>query len=543
MMSNARRDVINQLLLCAVLLCAFLLGCTPMWNFDIWQHIRTGQLILERQSVPYVDWYSFTDSDRPWLEMHWLFQIVVAKLFAWGGINLLILTKAFLQMLTVLICFWGWGHRLPVSVKAACSLLLVICLSGRSIVRPDMVTNLLLALWLLILIRADDKPRLFWYLPLVQIVWTNCHGLFVLGLIVGGAYYVDRIARHGANGRWWLEKLPENPRLRWVSLVAALTLLSCLANPYFYQGVTFPLILFGKLGHDPSEEHMSSLDVFQQVGFKFYLVTELILWLLTALSFVWLACYRRLSLMRLLLFVGFSYLGWIAARNITVFAIVASTILCRNASDVLSLRGTTATPKSDELSRVLSSSILVVTLGLMLSVVMGGWHYVTGRDSFGLGELKDGYIHGAAQFAGRPGMPSRAFVFDYGQAAVFIFHNSPERKVFMDGRLEVYRDSTIEQYFKIVSDIEGRRPSFAEPLLDDNQDLPTIVIGNTSRCRRILAALLTYPQVRLVYADTTAAVFVQQSLAEELQLPRVNPAVLNFTHQSAADYFIDGQFE
>jgi len=58
-----------------------------MWNLDIWMHLRTGQLILEQGGVPQSDWYSFTDPDQRWISIHWLFQIVVAKLYSWGGVE------------------------------------------------------------------------------------------------------------------------------------------------------------------------------------------------------------------------------------------------------------------------------------------------------------------------------------------------------------------------------------------------------------------------------------------------------------------------
>jgi hypothetical protein len=478
--------------------------------------------------VPYVDWYSFTDTDRPWIEMHWVFQVAMAKLYAWGGVPLLVLIKAFFQMLTVAVCWRVAGKRLPVWAKSVLMLMLVVCLAGRSVVRPDMVTNLLLSLWLLILVQSETKPKMIWLLPLLQVVWTNCHGLFVLGLVVFGTYCGDRIARSLAKGHWWLEKPPLNPRLKWVLLAAAATILSCLANPYFERGAMFPFVLFGKLTDDPSEEHMPPLEVFHMTGFKTYLLTELMLWCITLVSFVWLAFHRRVSLMRLLLFIGFSYLGWIAARNITVFAIVASVICCLNVSDALGYRSTAASRVSREATRDLPFAVLIATLLLIVSVVTSSWHRATGGNYFGIGEI-DYYIHGPAEFAGRPGMPSRAFVIGYGPAAVFIFHNSPERRVFLDGRLEVYRESTIERYFQIQSAMMERKPDFVVPLLDDDQNLPTIVIENQSGTRKMIWAMLTNPLARLVYADSTGAVFIEESLAEELQLPLADPTPLKFT--------------
>jgi hypothetical protein len=533
-----QRGIVDKLVMFAVLVSAFLMGCLPMWNFDIWMHIRTGQLILERQAIPYLDWYSFTDVDRPWIAMHWLFQVGIAKLFELGGVRLLVLSKALLQMITVVICWRAAGNRLPTWSKACIVLLLVVCLSGRSIVRPDMVTHFLLALYLLIFVLADERPRLLLLLPIVQVIWTNCHGLFVLGVVAVAAYCGDRVARYLAgDGRFYLEKLPVHSRLGWIVFAGLATLLACLVNPYFEQGATFPLVLFSKLGNDPSEEHMSALQVFQMTGFKTFLVAEMMLWCGAVVSFIWLASHRRVSLMRLLLFIGFSYLAWMAARNIAIFAIVATVVTCQNLSEVLKIREGHAPFIDLRLAKCLPGTVLLITMLLMTSVVTGSWHRFTGRDEFGIGELDDWYIHKAAEFAGQPGMPSRAFIYGYGQAAVFIFHNGPERRVFMDGRLEMYRDETIDRYFRIVADIDRRHPGFIDPLLDDEGNLPTVIVGNTINKRKTLAALLTCPVIRLVYADSTAAVFVQVSVADKLQMPVANPEPLRVNFQSAPGYF------
>ena len=509
-----------------------------MWNTDIWMHLRTGQLILERQSIPQLDWYSFTDHDEHWISIHWLFQIVVAKVYSWGGVHLLVLTKAATQMLTVFVCWKAGGHRLPAWAKAIFILLLVICLSGRSVVRPDMVTNLLLAVSLYLASRSEEKPWILGVFPSLQTVWTNSHGLFVLGLVVGGAYFVDRLVRHVAGGKWLLEPSPERPLLRWVIVAAFATLGACLLNPYFVSGALFPLELFSKLGNDPSQEHMSALQVFQRTGFKVYLITELVLWSLTLASFVWLACCGRVSVFRLLLFLGFSYLGWVAGRNIAIFAIVASVICCWNISDILVLKPERSSEANSEITNTLPYLVLVVTIALSISVVTSRWHRFTGRDYFGIGELKDGYIHDAAKFAGRPGMPDRSLVIGYGQAAVFIFHNGPQKKVFMDGRLELYQDSTIERYFEIEEDISRRHPAFMRPLLDQDQQLASIVIVNSPATRVMLASLLTCPHIRLVYADQVGAVFIQESLAEQLQMQVVSPRPLQMTFESAAEHFL-----
>lgn len=86
----------------------FLLGCTPMGSFDIWWHLKTGQLILGGRGIPQVDWYLFTDWGRPWIDLHWGFQVLVALLYSLGGVNLLIVTKALCLVASIAI-----GGRRP----------------------------------------------------------------------------------------------------------------------------------------------------------------------------------------------------------------------------------------------------------------------------------------------------------------------------------------------------------------------------------------------------------------------------------------------
>src|SRR5207237_658102 len=98
-------------------------------------------------------------------------------------------------------------------------------------------------LYLAVLLRADDTPRLAWALPVIQVLWVNTHGLFVLGPVILAAYVVDRLpATADARGRlgarrWWGH----------VGGATAMVVAACLANPYGLRGALFPLELFPKI--------------------------------------------------------------------------------------------------------------------------------------------------------------------------------------------------------------------------------------------------------------------------------------------------------
>jgi hypothetical protein len=532
----------DNLLYALILLWVFLSGCTQMRSTDTWTHIRTGQLILERGHVPWVDWYTYTDSDNKWIDLHWLFQLLMAMLYELGGVGLLVLTKALCLVITVAIGWSATGTRLPTSLKAACWIMPIICLSGRALVRPEMLTLIFLAIWLWIILRAEERPRLLWWLPVVQIVWTNCHGLFVLGPVVGAAYFGDRVCRQLAGVRWGLKRVTDTLPFSHLLIVGTVTLLASLINPYFEEGAVYPLVLYGELTDLGPLENESPIKFILEHGFNnVYLLAEIGVWITTACSFVWLAREKRCDLMRLVSFLGFSVLAWQAQRNTNIFALVSAVMLCANCGEAIKLRaerlarlrsispvrtrsqtGTTAAVPT-RLTQFFCGIVAVWSVCVVTDV----WSKSVGDGlHFGIEEREDIYIHGAARFAGQPEFPKRAFVAQFGQAAVYLFHNAPERKVFLDGRLDVISHETEAEYYQILQAIAERNLVWEVALRDPQGNLPVIILDSRDS-RPVINGLYVTPGWRIVFADATAAVFLDEDLADKLNLPAADPTPLN----------------
>src|SRR5262249_43833900 len=154
------------------------------------------------------------------------------------------------------------------------------------------------------------------------------------------------------------------------------------------------------------------------------------------------------SVLRVLLFAAYSHLAWEATRNTNVFSLVSGVVLCANIGDAVALR------RRESLLRAKRAAFAVVSLGVaafIVLVVTGQWNLWGDKNKpFGLGEGEAWFIHDAAKFAGQPGFPKRAFVANNGQAAVYIYHNAPDRLVFMDGRLEVCTLHTFKLYLHVL---------------------------------------------------------------------------------------------
>lgn len=508
---------------------AFLLGCSPIWSWDFWWHLRTGELILERGHVPLVDWYTFTMHDRPWTDLHWGFQILIAVLFNIGGLNLMVLLKAALAAAILAVGWKASGNGIPVSIKAGLWTLALFCLDSRITLRPELLTLVFLGLALWIYRLLPQHPRLIWLLPVLQLVWTNCHGLFVLGLVLFAAYMGDQVFR----GIFTVEEHPTSPHHATLGFVVALMGLSAFCNPYFEEGAFFPLELYRKFSVDKEfyslrvGEFVPPLEFAKRFGIAdLPLLSEMATWLLTVASFGLVWRFHR-SVFRILAFSGFSYLAWVAWRNVGVFAVVATTVACWNLRDFLQLRRQADQSQSDRASTKTWSQranipvAVLLPLILIVLVLSGIWsHFAFAKKTFGLGETQIRFMHDACKFAGQSGFPDRAFLA-WRHAGVYSYHNGPTRRVFMDGRLEVGTKRLYLQHDEILYRMAYGDPDWLTPLLDRSGKLPAVILDRAGSLPPIWG-LLRDPEWKLVYLDKVGTVFLHARDAEALSLDEVD---------------------
>jgi hypothetical protein len=252
--------------------------------------------------------------------------------------------------------------------------------------------------------------------------------------------------------------------------------------------------------------------------FNIYFQAEVALWCVAAASFLYLLVTRRQwSLYRLLLFAAFSHLAWEAVRNTSIFSMAAAAVACGNLRDAWC----TATPVARAVPRFGRANALVVTLlgAFCLAVVSDVWHRFAGEGKrFGFGERIAWFPHAAARFAGQPSFPDHAFAAHFGVASVYTYHNGPDRKVFMDGRLEVCTQSTFETYNAILAGMALGSTHWEAIVRDARGRLPVVLL-DSRHSRPAIEGLLHQPHWRLVFADASCAVFLETVQADKLGLP------------------------
>ncbi len=530
-------------------LLTFVMCCFPLRDFDFWWHVRTGQLILERGAVPYVDWYTYLDSEQPWIDMHWGFQLLMVATFSLLGVAGVILVKAAFYTASVLIGWAATGQGLPAFRKVLIWLPAVIAITGRAYERPEMLSVLFLAVALLLTEKSRVSHNWVWAWPALILLWVNCHALYILGCVVWLAFVVEQMAarvwQHRSSGAPPAGQSTLSPGR--LALVTGMIIAAALINPWTVDGLRFPWVLYRKFSVENDfygvrvGEFQAPIRFVQQqvdrhgmtVGLivalrNLYFTAELAVFLIGALSFIGPLRRGRLRIDRLLLFAGFSHLAWVATRNTSVFSLVAAVVACGNQCDGL-LTDETRTKQLHDGS-VFWNQLATLSLSLLLVLfVSGEWgHFVEPWKVFGLREAKHWFGHEAARFCGRPGMPDRAYVAHFGLAGPFIFHNGPQKKLFMDPRLEVCSRQTFEKYEQVGRMITQGIPGWEQIVNPDNTEMPVMVL-DSRYSRGEINGLLATPAWRLVFADPAAAVFVETTRADALGLP---PADINVMAQA-----------
>src|SRR5512141_1861196 len=71
---------------------------------DMYWHLRTGQYILETRRIPNADPFSSTMLGQPWVDVHWLSQVILYGtfvLFSYPGLALLVAALVVLAFIFV----------------------------------------------------------------------------------------------------------------------------------------------------------------------------------------------------------------------------------------------------------------------------------------------------------------------------------------------------------------------------------------------------------------------------------------------------------
>jgi hypothetical protein len=294
---------------------------------DMWWHLRTGQIIWTTHTIPTTDTFSFTTHHHAYVPHEWLSQLFIYGAYRMAGYSGLMLwlcavTAALLVSAYVLCTLYSGNAKVAFLGAMTVWLFATIGLA----IRPHLVGYLLLLAELLLLhLGSTRSPRWFLALPPLFALWVNCHGSFLLGLILAGALLFSSFFafRFGllAAPRW------EPATRRMLTLALLLSAAALFVNPIGLRQVLYPI---DTLLHQPT-----GLSLVQEWRPLQLNAERGIAWLAVLGCLFLITLVRRTTLyLHELLFLSLGV--WLSAsheRMLFAFGILAAPILTRLLSD------------------------------------------------------------------------------------------------------------------------------------------------------------------------------------------------------------------
>ncbi len=451
---------------------------------DLWWHVKAGQDMLATHHWPTTDPFSFTVAGQPWIAMEWLGDVLfatVARLAGLQGLDglLIILGGA------VVVALYAYGTLRSGNSKAgfvAAATLLVLANASFSL-RPQMFGYLFLIVALIALeLFRQGKKWAVWILPPLLLVWVNTHGSWIVGLGVIAVYWVAGLKAFrlgGIEARRWTVEEGEH-----ISFAFLLSLIAITLTPYGTRLAVFP---FGRASSYPISDAniLEWLPMpFNLPGGKFFLALVLAFFLLqTALNLVW-------RLEELVLFLGGAAMACLHVRFLLIFvpffAPLLATILARWLA-----------PYSRSKDRYVLNGILIACLAAAM------FHYFPSRADLE-NKIAQRFPVKAVEYLRQHAVSGPMFN-SYNFGGYLIWSLGPERKVFVDGRSEIYEDGgSLADYFHITHLQQGalavlRSYGIQACLVERDAPLATM--------------LSAQPEWRKVYADNLSVLFVRRDAA------------------------------
>jgi len=525
--------VLSVVVMVLALAFPFLLALEKISESDTFWHLKTGEWIVAHGAIPRADPFSATVNGKPWLDWEWLFQAAIYVVYSYGGFNALVVGKAAIVLLTGLVLFLACRQNgAGVSLAALSVMAALVAARERLEVRPDVVMLLFAALTILLLesARRGKLYSLLW-LPLLQLIWVNVHGSFLLGVAITGIYTIVYGIEFAVRKQW-----------RCALLVIVVLLLSCGAcfvNPFGAQLVRHAIEQTG-----PSSPS-GTIGEWQPT--RLLLLTEpnwalrVFWWLfwLNPLALVAVLAIKRREFpwAHALVVAAMSVLALRANRFTALYAVVTAPILAHGLAVLREkFAGKERSDWGETTAGILAGGMAVF---LIFVVVTNRWALAEDRSpNFGLGV--DESVVPVRALAMMAKLPPGLNVFNtFLSGGPLIWNGYPQWQPFCDGRANLYGRDFVDHYRKAMYD-----PTEWDKWMQQRSVSVAYLQYGTADDRTLLQHLVKSHVWDMLYFDHAACIFVHQSswalLRADRQLADFKPvrvtdakAVLAYTHQLA----------
>ncbi len=512
-------------------LAVFLIHSASAINQDLGRHLKMGEIIWQTKQVPHTNLFSYTNPDFPFINHHWLSEVIYYLLSLAIGIKGLIIFNA-LIILAAFALVWRLAWRKDYFIVSTLAAMLGAGLIlERTDIRPESFGFLLLALFLVILEKNKEKITWsFWLLVPLEILWVNLHISFVYGLVLIFFFFLDRLwSRRRAVYLLARQKKLE----RYMAQVVLLGLLAgaaALINPNAWRGALYPLYVFSNYGYTIVENQSPFFleKLMSNPTIVFFKVS------LVALAAVFLMNLGRTRLFYLLGALLLAIMSWGAIRNFPLLGLIILPVLTDNFVSWRE-RFSRYFAKWEKwrwrgVLRLLTIAFIFVILSTSIYAVATNCFYLKSMKSEQFGLLIPKGAEAAVDFLKQNKIAGPMFNnFDIGSYLIWRLY--PEYKVFVDGRPEAYSAKFLQTVYIPMQTDGAVWQNFADEVYKIN----FIFFAHTDAtpwAREFVRQMAQRKEWAMVYLDPTIVIWARNS---ETNKSLIDGYVLN---QDSLDQYI-----
>ncbi|MEO5887450.1 MAG: hypothetical protein ABIQ77_07295 [Anaerolineales bacterium] len=464
-------------------------------NFDgdLPRHLLTGSLILESGQVPQFDLFSYRTVNKPGIPHEWLAQVIFFVSYELLGLSGVVLLTAVIVTATWLLVYkQTFAH----SGSLLSAILFTSLAIGASLIhvlpRPHLFTYLLTAVWVIVLERIrNGQARIWWLLPLLMLLWVNLHGMFVLGIIILGIYFIGGM-------------LDDSP-LIWLtsstgkSMFAA-GIFALFATLFSPSGIKIWETIFA-LG---SNTYITArIPEYQSANFHEPETWPFILiLLLLIISFA--RNVAKTPWPHVLLVAAFAGIALYTSRMMPLFAIVSAPIAAKSLADWTRQEypeGRYATMEKN-ITRINASSngfIWIPIVAIMVTALFQSGKTIDPQSRGNAFDERFFPVQATAWLESHPQSGHMFNEFDWG--GYLLLNLWPAQQIFMDGHTHIYGEELTREYEQVVT----LSPGWENILTKYNIEW-VIMRANAS----LINALSSSGNWSIAYQDETATILIRK---------------------------------
>lgn len=459
---------------------------------DLFCHFKTGEYILKNLNIPAVDIFSYTLGNQPWIDHEWLFQVLSYLIFAefsWLGIN--ILKAIIISLCFLILIFFIYSRYKKLIYAVLFTVLSVLAFGYRSFPRPEIFSCLLACLFFCIL---EDEKRLY-ILPVLQILWVNLHGYFILGPVLIFLYCMGELISGNA------------AKAKKLGIVLGAAGLACFINPYFYKGVLYPIkiLIDAFIGQNASGQDIYELRMPVNASFGGFIF----FWVLAILSSItFLINLRKARMPHILIFLGSFTASYLAIRNMPVFIFIAMPLAAINLNEARLTNG------------IIEKRYYIISMLIILAAVyffISNKYYIFIRQFSRKTESKilDTVMPSrACDFLEDNHIKGRIFnSINFGHYIAYRFY--PEKRIFIDVRTDLYKEDFYQSYRRAQNYPEEWK-RIQKKYNFNIAFLRHLAVGN----ERLLEYLYNNKEWATVYYDESSVIFLHNSIDNKEAIKR-----------------------